>query len=93
MDNFAVSSMIPLNDEAKTISKAGRRKKKVSRTQQVLDDLPNGVRFIGRPEQFTETFFQQMMGKPKSSLQKADGATRNVSPQRSESDKIIKAAG
>jgi len=37
--------------------KPGRRKTRKSRTQQVLDDLPLGVRFIGRPDQYNESFF------------------------------------
>ena len=51
--------------------KPGRRKTRKSRTQQVLDDLPLGVRFIGRPDQYNESFFLQMQARSlKSDLEK-----------------------
>ena len=32
------------------------RKRKVSKVQRFLNELPDGIRFIGRPEQFSEAY-------------------------------------
>ena len=37
--------------------KQNRKRKALSKTQQLLNDLPEGIRFIGRPDQYSEEYF------------------------------------
>ena len=41
----------------------GRKRTRKSKIQQVLDDLPHGVRFIGRDDQYTEEYFATKGGQ------------------------------
>ena len=44
-------------DPFATKKTTSRKSKTFSKTQALLNELPDGVRFIGQPEQFTEAYF------------------------------------
>lgn len=75
--------MLAMSDNKK--NKPGRRKTKKSRTQQVLDDLPLGVRFIGRPNQYNESFFLRMQAR---SLKQSDEEKHSRHSMQDESEMI-----
>ena len=56
----------------------GRKRTRKSKIQQVLDDLPHGVRFIGRDDQYTEEYFTTKGGQsiqPEGSNASLNGST------------------
>ena len=51
----------------------------------MLDDLPEGVRFIGRPDQYNESFFLKMQAR---SLKQSDEQKHSRHSIRDESEII-----